>query len=103
MWCRGRLRRRRRRSCRAIQLFGDGSCLCGDGDLVVITTTPQVDDVTVMSVLENANEVPLAQAFAVAAKQLERLRPDATCWYSAIARRERRNRAPDERKRFLTR
>jgi hypothetical protein len=72
-------------------------------DVIVITTATKVDHVTVVRILQDANEVALAEALAVTPKQLERLLADAARRNGTIARREDRDRTRDEAKRFLAR
>src|SRR6185437_13581984 len=51
------------------QLVDHRRCRRGGCDLVVVTTTPQIDDIGIVRVLKDADEVSLAQALTVAAEQ----------------------------------
>src|SRR5712671_3005226 len=62
--CLGRFR------CR--QLIAERSRRCCRSDLVIATAPAEIDDVGVVRVLQYSGEVPLAQALAIAAKELAR-------------------------------
>ena len=85
------------RSGRSIELLRDRGDLHRQRDLVVIAATTQIDDVAVVRVLQDADEVALAQALAVATEKLERLLAHATRRNGAIAGRERGHGAADQR------
>ena len=72
-WGCSRACRRRGGSGSTMQLVGHWSRLRGHGDLIVVTPTTQVDDIAVVRVLEDAHEIPLAEALAIPPQQLERL------------------------------
>ena len=82
-------RRRRVGDRRLRELVGHRLRLGGTRDLEVVAAATQVDHVVVVRVLEDAREVALAEALAVATEQLARLGADDARAHCLIARDER--------------
>jgi hypothetical protein len=77
-------------------LIGD-RCSVGDTrDFEVIAAPPQIDDVVVVRVLENARKIPVAQTFTVAAEQLTRLRAYGAGSHCSVALHEVGHRATEQ-------
>ena len=58
--------------------MADRSCRYRRGDFVIAAPTPEVDDIGVVRILEDAQEIPLAQTLAVAPEQFARGGPNLT-------------------------
>jgi len=69
---RRRRRRNRLRKFNGRELVSDWSRRCSGSDFVIRASPTEIDDIGVVSVLQNAREVAVAQALAVASEQLAR-------------------------------
>ena len=81
------------------ELFAHRRSRCGGSHFVITPATTEIDQIRIVGILQNSQEIPLAEALTVAAEQVARDGAHvAGARWSAL-----RNRATDEVKRIFTR